>query len=117
LYKKRLLAILVIIVGSFLIIGLSRNIIRLLRAEKKVDTAHEEVRQLQSEQEALLEKKEHFESEEFIEEQARDKLQMTKEGEAIVVLPSDFKEKANSGDEKIAYELPNWQQWLQVFRW
>lgn len=115
--KKRLLTGLVLIVGVLLIYGLSRNILRLLQAEKKVGQAQEELKRLELEQEELVQKKEYFESEEFIEQQARNKLNMAKEGEAVVILPPEGGRILDRGGEKDLAERSNWQSWLQVFGW
>ncbi|MBN1263659.1 MAG: septum formation initiator family protein [Candidatus Pacebacteria bacterium] len=112
--KKRLGLILASFLGLLMISGLLRNIFRLFRAEKEVGRAQEELARLQAEQEELLQKREHVESEAFIEKQARDKLNMAKEGEVVVVLPPDL---GQTQEEEALLPTPNWQKWLEVFGW
>jgi len=51
-------------------------------------------------------------SDQFIEEEARNKLFMVKPGESGVILPSNL----GSGKPGApARELPNWQKWLNLF--
>ena len=113
--KKSLFNLVVIIIGSLIVVGLSRNIIRLLKSEKKVDEARLEVTQLETEQKELVERKAYLESDEFIEEQARNKLNMSQEGEQIVILPQEIGN--NHASEVTSQELPPYRQWLQVFGW
>lgn len=76
--------------------------------------AEGEVEELLGEQEALLEKREYYQSEEFVEKQARDKLNMAKEGETVVILPEG---EGVLGEVEISRERqePIWKKWLGVF--
>jgi len=115
LFNKKALTIFTVIIGSLLIFGLSRNIIRLLKAEKKVDQVQNELKEAQSEHSLLLKKFDYFESEVFIEEQARNKLNMAKEGESVVILPPDFKPQERKDDFQLPHDSPNWKRWLVTF--
>ena len=50
-------------------------------------------------------------SPEFIEKQAREKLNMGKRGEVVVVLPKTENQRPKIENE----ELPNWQKWYKLF--
>jgi cell division protein FtsB len=114
-FKKRWVVFLVLLLGSLIIFNLIRSIIGLLGAEKKVGEAEKRVGELALEQEELLKKREYFESEEFVESVARDKLNLAREGETVVILPEE--EERGEGGEESVLETPNWQKWLALFGW
>ena len=64
---NKLVQILIILVGIGLIVNLSRDIIRLLRAADELKLAAKRVEELQREGEGLAQKKEYYQSESFIE--------------------------------------------------
>lgn len=104
--------ILVIVVGIVLIISFSRSIVRLLKLGNPAEELKEELVQLEIKREELLKKKAYYQSDEFIEDQARNTLNMGKPGETIVVLPDDFLQEEHFQEAK---SLPNWKKWLEIF--
>jgi cell division protein FtsB len=102
----------IIIVGIILIISLSLNILRLLKLGKPVEELKNKLLKLEKEHQELLEKKKYYSSDEFIEEQARDVLNMTKSGETIVVLPENQNSQNNQSQQNT---IPNPKKWLKVF--
>lgn len=50
---------------------------------------------------------------EFIEKQAREKLNLQREGEVVVVLPPDL--ASPQPQVLVETELSNWQQWWRLF--
>ena len=72
------------------------------------------IEELRAKNEDLKKRLEYIESDEFVEKEAREKLNMAKEEETVVILPEkleirDF--ESGSREEN----LPNWQQWLRLF--
>ena len=114
--KGQLFFYLVLILGGVLIFRFGRNIYFLWQAQKKVGQAQEQLETLKKEQVELLKKKEYYQSEAFVEQQARDKLSLAKEGETLVVLPEEEKETAEQTEPDPA-KLTNWQRWARVFGW
>ena len=113
--KSRVVKIILTVVGISLIISLSRDILRLLKASDQIRLAEQRVQQLETGQRQLLEKKEYFQSEEFVEEEARNKLNMAKPGETIVVLPPSSGAEEDKSKSKSQIEIPNWKKWWQLF--
>jgi cell division protein FtsB len=107
--------ILIILVGIGLIVSLSRDILRLLRSADELKLAAQKVEELQKESESLAQKKGYYQSESFIEEEARNKLNMAKEGETVVILPPNLKEVIGRKENQLTKPLPNWHQWLNLF--
>ncbi len=107
--------ILIILVGIGLIVSLSRDILRLLRSADELKLAAQKVEELQKESESLAQKKGYYQSESFIEEEARNKLNMAKEGETVVILPPNLKEVIGRKENQLTKPLSNWYQWLNLF--
>ncbi len=112
---NKLLQILIILVGVALIVNLSRDIIRLLHSADEIKQAAQRVEELEKEKESLTQKNEYYQSESFVEEEARDKLNMAKEGETIVILPPNIKEILGTSSSQLVEPPPNWRQWLNLF--
>ena len=104
--------ILVIVIGMGLIISLSRSIVRLLKLGNPAEELKKELLGLEIEKENLLKKKAYYQSDEFIEDQARNILNMGKPGERIVILPDDFLKEEAIQEAK---SLPNWKKWFEIF--
>ena len=113
--KKRPIQILTIIIGIALIVSLSRSIIKMFKAKDELKLAEQKIEELQKEVASLTVKKEFYQSEEFIEQEARNKLNMVKEGETVVVLPSNLEEIFREREKQPQTSLPNWRQWLDLF--
>jgi cell division protein FtsB len=112
--RKSLVKLAIIIIGIGMIVSLSRNIYRLLKAGDQVKLAQEKLEKLEKENQELAEKKKYYESEEFIEQEARNRLNLGKPGETVIILPPNAGQTETNLPEKPA-ELPNWQQWLKLF--
>ena len=112
--RKAGLQIIIIIVGIILIIKLCGDILRLRRVTDQVKLAKKKVEQLEDEKRELLKKKEYYQSEEFIEQEARNKLNMARPGETIVVLPQAVDKSSGPGEKKTE-EFQNWQKWWKLF--
>ncbi len=113
--RKRITQWIIIIIGVSFIITLSRDILRLIKAGEQIKLAEEKLAVVGQKKEELLEKKDYYTSEEFIEEEARDKLNMARPGETIVVLPQNLAELAGRKEKEASEEIPNWQQWWRLF--
>lgn len=111
---NRLIKIIIVIVGIGLIISFSRNIYRLLKAGDQVRLTQERLEKLEKESQELSKKKEYFQSQEFIEEEARNKLNMSKPEETVVILPPNVGETKETNLTSPP-KLPNWQRWFKLF--
>jgi cell division protein FtsB len=115
IFKNKLIQTLIIIVGVGLIVNLSRNIIKLLKSAEEMKLAEQRIEKLEKEAQNLAQKKEFYESEAFVEQEARDKLNMVKEGETMVVLPPNIKEVLGEKENLPSTPQPCWRQWLDLF--
>lgn len=87
-----------------------------LKAGDRLSGATGELYSLQIKNRELKEKLKEVNSYQFIEQQARDKLGLTREGETLIIIP-DNKLQQVLGEAKKGEQarLPNWQGWLKVF--
>lgn len=119
IYKK-LISCLGLILVFLLIIGFSKDIWQLLHADERIKKAEEKLIKLKEENQKLQGKLDYYQKDEFLEEQIRNKLQMAKPGEVIVVLPEDLNQETTeeakiSSKIKETKELANWQKWFRLF--
>lgn len=81
--------------------------------EKSREIGKEQVKleNLKQENQELKEKLEEVKTPEFVEREARDRLGLVQEGEAVVIMPERIiEEQANQSKE-----LPIWKKWWQLF--
>jgi cell division protein FtsB len=108
-----------LIISLLLIVNLFRDVQRLIQAEERIVKTEERLVQVKQENEEFKKEKEYYQSEAFLEEQIRTKLQMAKPGETVLILPETIKEEKegneqqNREDEK---KRANWQKWLALFK-
>lgn len=121
---KKIISYLVFIFALLLIVGLIKDSWRLMHADERIKETKEKLARLKEENKQLLEKLDYYQSNEFLEEQIRNKLQMAKPGETILILPEEINGKrleealTSSGqlvDSVVKEELANWQKWLRLF--
>jgi len=78
-----------------------------------VSAAQKQLADLKRENEVLKKELDFKKSDQFAEEEIRNKLGLAKPGETIVVLPKEENTKYQIPNTK--YELPNWQKWWNLF--
>lgn len=77
----------IIIISLFIIQGLSRSLIELNIQKNRTKKAEEELLNLEKQKEELKKQLEYYQSEEYVEKIAREKLMLGKEGETVLILP------------------------------
>lgn len=118
--SSKAVAYIILILSLLFIISLLKNSWRLFHADERLKTARKKLVELKKENQTLQEKFQFYQSDQFIESQIRDKLQMAKPGETIIILPENLsRESSKSGSERnqtTDKELSNWQKWLKVLK-
>lgn len=105
----------ILIVAAF---GLARSLVEFSGTGKRFEMAEREVVRLQEER-ARLEAELSLENPEYVtEEQLRNALGLSKEGETVVMIPNDLLESAlmqkeNRTQQKT--EKANWEKWAELF--
>lgn len=109
-----------VLLGFLLLLCLSlvRNYQRVKSVDQQIRNKEEEVSQVQKEGEELAARLKVAQSPEFVESQLRNKLGMVKEGEIVVILPSDDvlrKIAPKLEEEEDILPDPNWKKWMKLF--
>lgn len=109
--KKRIIALLTIFFGIYLIINFSRSIWDLWQKKELVLVEERKAQELQAKNEELKRKLELRKTPEAIEQEARDELNMVKPEETVVILPPITPIPSQVKEEN----LPNWKKWWRLF--
>lgn len=107
-----------IVVGILLSVTLVRNILVISSANQKIEKIKNEIADIESKNNHLKVQLEKTSREEFLEEQARNKLGLIREGEVVIVLPDEETLKQFSPkipEEEVSLPDPNWKKWLKLF--
>lgn len=107
-----------IIVVLLLIVSLTRGILKIFEAQKKIEKKKQDIAKLEEENKNLREKLGVITSEEFTEKQLRDKLGLVKEGELVIVLPDEETLRKLAPEPKKDEEIlpdPYWKKWINLF--
>ena len=117
--KRRLYQLTIIVIGLFIIYGSSRNILELWQQKQRVWRIQKEVQELEVKEAELKKKLKYYNSDEYVEKMAREKLLLQKEGETVISLPQEQNQNGITN-----YQLPitnpdnadlsNWQKWLKL---
>lgn len=107
--KNRLIRIGAFVLGVFLVVSLTRSLIDLWQKGGLLDKEEERFAKIRLENEELNNEFTKLQTPEYIERQAREKLGLAREGEAVVIVPP-VEEKETP--KEIA--KPVWQQWVSL---
>ena len=113
---------LVLILTFGLIINLYRDISRLIQAEDRVIKVEEKLEETKKENKELKQIRERYQSDDFLEEQIRNRLQMSKPGETVLILPEELTDSSGGEkqgakkEEELNQVATNWQKWLELFK-
>lgn len=113
--KNRVIKIVLLSIGLYLVVVLGRDLLGLYRARDRVGRAEGKLVELKLENELLQEKVEKVASEEFKEKEVRDKLNLQKEGELTLVLPELEDFSVRDGEIEDVGERSNWEKWWRLF--
>ncbi|MBI2039620.1 septum formation initiator family protein [Candidatus Microgenomates bacterium] len=86
-----------------------------LKSSERLSQEADNLAQLQAQNRQLKEKLSQIQSEEFIEEQARNKLGLAKAGETVVIIPEEKLKEVLGTSESAQIRLPNWLGWWRLF--
>ncbi len=111
--RSRFVTWVIIIVGLILIVSTIKDTIGLWKAGDRVDEKAVEVKNLEKENEKIQEKISQIESPAYIEKYARDRLNLAKPGESVVILPKD---NISSISAETLDNRSNWEKWWDLFK-
>ncbi len=113
---RRVLVIGVVIILLVVIKNLLTSIYTLWNKQELVTQNKAQLEVEKRKNQELKAKLSYAQSQEFIEQQARDKLFLSKEGEQEVIIPPQVQEAATPKREaEVKDTRPNWKKWLDLF--
>lgn len=115
--KRTLYQLTVIVVSLLVINGLSRNLLELWQQKKRVERIEQEVSDLEQKEVELKGQLRYYQSDEYVEKIAREKLLLGKEGETVFLLPtgviSDKSSEFRVQGEDMKDKEPFWKRWAR----
>src|SRR5260221_1468488 len=112
---KRILFFGTIAICVIIILNLMHSIYTLWHKRDVMTVTKEKLIKEQQEQASLKKQLAVVQSQQFIEEEARNKLFLVKPGESELIISQDLLKNGNQGSLLHAKELPHWQQWINLF--
>ncbi|MBI4039092.1 septum formation initiator family protein [Candidatus Daviesbacteria bacterium] len=112
---KRIFLGLIILVVLVIVYNLIAQIMEAVKSGERLSSAAETVYKLEIKNKELKQKLFQVQSVEFIEEQARNKLGLSKTGESVVVIAEEKLKMILGASQTAQIRLPNWLGWLRVF--
>ena len=106
----------VILIVLIIAYNLVVQIIQVIKSGERLSEATEQVYKLQVKNKELKKKLTEIQSPEFIEQEARDKLGLSKKGETVVIIPENtLKLVIDASNSAQIVRFPNWLGWWKVF--
>lgn len=111
--KRTFYQLAVIVVSLLIINGLSRNFLELWQQKKRVERVEQDVAALEQKEVELKGELRYYQSDEYVEKIAREKLLLGKEGETVLLLPSGFPNQSPITNHQSPDIVPFWKKWLK----
>ena len=111
--KAKVTRLLPLIIIVILFINIIRSWVKWQQRTQILENAKDRLYQQQDEQKNLERELARVQSKQYVEEQARDKLNMTREDEIMLIIPSPFIIQQQTPTP--ADNSPNWQKWMRLF--
>lgn len=102
-----------LILSFVLIVNITRTFRDLSRQENIIKEAEDRLQEVEAEKDKLQKNLAKVESQEYIEQEARNKLNLGKEGEVVLILPPIS--LAVTPTPIPADNSPSWQKWVNIF--
>ncbi len=100
-----------LVIGWLLILSLARDVWQIRSGFDRITDANERLEAEQVKNEALKDRLNLVMTEDYKEKLIREKLNMQKEGEILVVLPEPITAKDRENQENVEVQEENWKKW------
>ncbi len=114
--KSKIGKTLVLFIFVYLIYVLSSGLWQLYKAGGRVEEARSRLVEERQKNEELKKKLSEVKSDDFIEREAREELNMQKPGEVVVILPEIDLKGLDESQKNAEKSTKNWQKWFQLFK-
>ena len=112
---KKIALGLIILVSLVVAYNLITQIMESTKSGERLSQAADTVYKLESQNRQLKQKLSQIQSPEYIEEEVRNKLGLSKKGETVVVIPEEKLKLVLGTSSSAQIRFPNWLGWLKVF--
>lgn len=112
---KKLSLGLIILISLIVAYNLVIQIIQAVKSGERLSQSADVVYKLEAKNKELKRQLTQIQSPEFIDEEVRNKLGMSKKGETIVIIPEEKIKAILGASSSAQIRLPNWLGWLKVF--
>ncbi|MCR4306256.1 MAG: septum formation initiator family protein [Candidatus Daviesbacteria bacterium] len=112
---KKLILGLIIIIVLIIAYNLVRQIMESVKSGERLSESAEAVYKLEIKNRVLKEKLSQIKSQDFLEEEIRNRLGFAKAGETVVVIPDDKLKLVLGVNSPAQIRLPNWLGWVKLF--
>lgn len=113
---KKSAILLGVILAGVIIYNLVGTIVAALKSEERFAKSIDALSRLQIQNQELKKKLAQVKKPEFLEQQTRDQLGLSKPGETVVVIPAEKIDQVLGLNKKLEEaRLPNWLGWWKVF--
>lgn len=115
IYSKQFI-ILLVVVFVFAFISLGKESYRYFRIVQEVKDLEKRIEDLKTSNEELIKTREFYQSEEFLEQEAKKKLGYAKEGESVIIIASDQEQELEpQAQEQPSPKTSNFKLWRDYF--
>jgi cell division protein FtsB len=112
---KKIFYLLVILASIFISNNLIRSIHNLYQKQDLVTDAREELAKEKNEYERLKDQLDRVKRQDFVEEEARNKLFLVQPGEQIVLVPHEILIATSGAESTRKTAVPHWKEWFNYF--
>lgn len=116
--NKTFSIIVIFVIAAFFIYGLTRQINESIKVGERLEIAADEVNSLQEQNRNLKTDLQNVQKPEYVEQIARNKLNLAKSNETVVIISQDAIIEAKKAENPVitpVIAVPNWQKWLNLF--
>ena len=104
-----------IIVSVFAIWWFGRPLAEMARRVERIDVLRAEVEELAVQKEELAGQVAYYRSDTYVEQEARDRLNLSREGERVVIVPDTLMPVSEEVLGVMDEHRPPWKQWRDLF--
>jgi cell division protein FtsB len=113
-WESKYFILCLVVVLAFALVSLGREAYRYFQVSKEISDLEKRIDDFKKENEELLSLRGIFDSQEFLEDEARKKLNMVKEGEGVIII-TDGNNVLPEEPKKQEEKTPNIKLWLKYF--
>lgn len=115
MWKSWLYSGVIVLISFYLIVNTSRKVWQLWESQSAVDVAELELKQAYDEQAKLEKSLAYQQTDAYVEEQARERLNLVKPEETVVLMPKSIPKIVYYTEKTPEAQEWNWEKWLKRF--